>query len=161
MTSTITLTPSQNIDTLWVVRDRVRFSGYLEGTPVVVLEVQIPSGSGTPLHRHASPEFFRVLSGEVTFTTLQDGEEQRLVARAGDVLNVPSDVPHGYTNTGNAPAEVLVVIDRSMEAFFREVGTKRPGFGPPTPEELALVGAACAKHGISFVETASSTLHVA
>lgn len=150
---TITLTPSHNIETLWVVRDRVRFSGRLPGTQTIMLEVQVPPGAGTPPHRHASPELFRVLSGEVTFTTVQDGHEQRTVAHAGDVLSVPSNVPHGYINSGNEPADLLVLLDQTMEAFFREVGSPTPGFGPPSPEELARVEVACAKHGVKFVQT--------
>lgn len=156
MTGTITLTPSQDVETLWVIRDRVRFGGHLDGTPVTLLEVEVPPGSGTPLHRHASPEIFRVLSGEVTFTTVENGREKHMVARAGDVLNVPSQVPHGYRNAGGMPAEVLVVLDRAMEAFFREIGTQAPGFGPPSPEEMARIGTACARHGIFFVDIPSA-----
>jgi len=152
MTSAVSLTASKDINTIWVVRDRVRFSGQLEGTPVVMLEVQVPPGAGTPLHRHASPELFRVLSGEVVFTTFENGAERRMVGRPGDVLSVPSNAPHGYVNMSSEPAELLVVLDRAMEAFFRDIGSEVPGSGPPTPEEMERVIAACAKHGVSFVE---------
>jgi quercetin dioxygenase-like cupin family protein len=155
MTDTIMLTPSRNMSTLWVVRDRVRFGGHLHHTPFVILEVQVPPGAGTPLHQHASPELFRVLSGEITFTTLKDGIEHRMIGRAGDVLSVPSNEPHGYINASDAAAEMLVILDRTMWAFFGEIGSEAPGFGPPTQEELARIWAACAKYGISFVETTS------
>lgn len=53
-------------DTLWVVADRIRFLGGLPGSPLHLLEVEVPPGSGTPPHRHPAAEMFYVVSGELT-----------------------------------------------------------------------------------------------
>ena len=148
---TVSLTEAAGVETFWVMQDRIRVAGALPGTEVVVVEVTVPPGAGTPLHRHASPELFRVLSGRIDFLTLEDGAERRLRAGPGDVLRVPSQAPHGYLNAGETPAEILVVLDRGMEAFFRDIGTAEPTQGPPTPDDLVRLGAACARHGIGFV----------
>ncbi len=147
----VTLTTAEQAETLWVMADRVRFAGALPGTDIVAAEVRVPPGAGTPMHSHASPELFRVLSGALDFVTLEDGQERRLRAGAGDVLRVAPHAPHGYANRGEVPAEVLVVVDRSMEAFFRDIGTTEPAKGPPTPQDFVRIGAACARHGIAFV----------
>ncbi|PWS38019.1 cupin domain-containing protein [Falsiroseomonas bella] len=145
--SAVTLLPASAAESLYVMGDRLRFAGALPPGDVVLLEVEVPPGSGTPLHRHASPELFRVLEGEVTFAT---GEGSR-VAVAGDVLSVASDAPHGYANPSTAPARMLVVLDRAMAAFFREIGSPAPMDGPPGPEDFARIGAACARHGITLL----------
>jgi len=150
---TVTLTKADQVETLWVLADRVRFAGSLPGTDVVVAEVTVPPRAGTPMHSHASPEMFRVLSGVLEFRTLENGQEKPLRAGPGDVLRVAPHAPHGYANAGEAPAEVLVVLDRTMEAFFRDIGSAEPMQGPPSPEDFARIGAACAKHGIAFVDT--------
>lgn len=148
----VTLTRAEAFEPLWVMADRLRFAGALPGTDYVVAEVTVPPGSGTPLHRHASPELFRVLSGALDFTTVEDGVARVMRAGPGDVLRVAPHAPHGYANGGTTPAEVLVVLDRGMEAFFREIGGAEPAKGPPGPQDFARIGAACARHGIAFVE---------
>lgn len=152
MTLTMHVTTREEADALWVVRDRVRFMGELDGTELAVLEVEVPPGSGTPPHRHASPEIFRVLSGELTFGRFGDGPPAMTTAAAGTVVTVPGHVPHNYQNAGTAPATMLVVVERSMAAFFRDLGrTAAPPAAPPGEAELAEVLAACARHGITIL----------
>jgi gentisate 1,2-dioxygenase len=119
----------------------------------------VPPGSGTPLHFHASPEVFRVVSGELEFSTLDGGGRPRRVhAAAGDVVSVPSGTPHGYANGGGAPAVVLAVFDGTMERFFRAAGAPACGgrapAGPPSAEEVARVMAAARAHGIRILDRA-------
>lgn len=151
MTKTARLHRVAEAEIVWVLGDRLRFAGALPGTPHVMIEVEVPPGSGVPPHRHASPELFRVLAGQVVFTAFEDGAPRRLTAEEGDVLGVPGDVPHGYANEGAAPARLLVVVDRAMEAFFRDVGAPHPPAGPPDEAAISRLMAACARHGISFV----------
>lgn len=152
MSSTIGIVRGADADAVWVVRDRVRFMGEVAGSDLAVLEVEVPPGSGTPPHRHASPEIFRVLSGELTFGLFDDGPPTLTAAGAGTVVTVPSDVPHNYQNAGAAPASMLVVVERSMAAFFRDLGRRdAPPAGPPSDDEIAAVMAACARHGIRIL----------
>lgn len=155
MPAAVTLTTPAQAETVWVVRDRIRFMGEVPGTDLALLEVEVPPGSGTPPHRHASPEVFRVLTGEVTFAIFEPGPPREVVAGAGSVVTVPTNVPHNYRNAGGGPATMLVVVDRSMTAFFRDLGrTEIPAGGPPSEAEIANVLAACARHGITILQGA-------
>jgi quercetin dioxygenase-like cupin family protein len=152
MPATIRITHAAEAETRWVVRDRIRFMGEVEGTELHVVEVEVPPSSGTPPHVHASPEIFRVLEGEITFGLFEGGPPRHVIAGAGTVVTVPSRVPHNYQNSGGVPARMLVVLERSMAEFFRAVGrVETPPAGPPSAEEIAAVIAACARHGITLL----------
>lgn len=152
MTTTMHVTRPKEADALWVVRDRVHFMGELDGTDLAVLEVEVPPGSGTPPHVHASPEIFRVLSGELAFGRFSDAQPSEVLAGAGTVVTVPSGLPHNYRNPGPTPASMLVVVERSMRDFFLDVGRpETPPAGPPTDAEIEAMLAACARHGIEIL----------
>lgn len=152
MPSSITMITEADADSLWVVRDRIRFLGELAGTALSLVEVEVPPGSGTPPHTHDSPELFRVLSGTVTFGRFDDGPPSFVEAGPGSVVNVPPRVPHNYQNAGSSAALMLVALDRSMVAFFRDLGrSDAPPTGAPSGEEIAAVMSACARHGITVL----------
>lgn len=152
MSADLTVVRPHEAESVWVIRDRVRFMGEVPGTDLAVIEVEVPPGSGTPPHRHASPEVFHVLEGEITFGRFGDGPPRFVPAGPGTVASVPSRVPHQYQNTGPVPARMLVVIDRSMAAFFRDLGrAEAPPAGPPSDAEIAAVMAACARHDIQML----------
>jgi quercetin dioxygenase-like cupin family protein len=157
MTPTVQIVRNAEADTLWVVRDRIRFMGEVANTDLSVLEVEVPPGSGTPPHIHASPEIFRILAGEITFGIFTDGPPSEAVAGAGTVVTVPPRAPHAYRNASAAPATMLVVVERSMADFFRDLGRREtPPAGPPSEAEIAEVMAACARHDIAILGGAPS-----
>ena len=80
--------------------------GEVGDTDLAVLEVEVPPGSGTPPHVHASPEIFRVLEGEIGFGLFDGGAPREVVPGADSVVTVPSRVPHSYRNAGAAPATI-------------------------------------------------------
>lgn len=136
----------------WVVRDRVSFLGAVPGSDWVLLEVEVPPGSGTPPHRHESPEVFHVLEGELHIGLLDEQPPREVVAQPGAVVSLPAGVAHNYRNASRAPARTLVIADRSMEAFFQDLGrAEAPAGGPPSEEELTAVRVACARHRIEIL----------
>ncbi|WP_246569383.1 cupin domain-containing protein [Rhizobium bangladeshense] len=141
-------------DALWVVRDKVQFMGEVPEKGLSILEVTVPPGSGTPPHKHQSVEIFRVLSGEITFTVFDSVPPSQMVAGPGDVLILRSFQPHNYANTGSLPAQMIAVVEDSMNHFFRDVGQSEvPPDGPPSAEEIGAVLAACQRHGIEILGT--------
>lgn len=66
------------------------------GAGLCLIFVDAEPGDGPKLHKHAYEEVFITLEGEATFRV--DGKE--VVAGPNDVLIVPPDTPHGFTNTG-------------------------------------------------------------
>ena len=152
MSAMLRVTRPTEAETVWVVRDRLRFMGALDGTNLCVFEVEVPPGSATPPHIHDSPEIFRVTSGELTFGRFGGGPPLMQKAPAGTVVTVPSRLPHNYANEGPGPASMLVIAERSMDAFFRDLGrTSAPPAAPPSAEEIAEIMAACARHGIELL----------
>ena len=66
------------------------------GAGVCLIFVDAPPGGGPSLHKHPYEEVFITLEGEATFVV--DGKE--VVAGPDDVLIVPPETPHGFTNSG-------------------------------------------------------------
>jgi quercetin dioxygenase-like cupin family protein len=153
MTSTTTtIIPADRIEHLWVLTDRVSLLGALPGTATHLIEVEIPPGSGTPPHTHASPELFRVTEGEVTFGLFGDGPPRESTLGPGGVAAIGPHTAHNYTNRGPRPARMTVMLDATMIAFFRDLGRpEAPPPGPPSEAAIAAVMAACARHGIAML----------
>lgn len=152
MTDTIAITPPEGAETLWVLRDRLRFMGEVAGTDLAMIEVEVPPGSGTPPHCHKSPEILRVQTGTIAFGLFGDGPPREVPAGPGTVVTVAPNAAHDYRNPGPDPATMSVVIDTRMIAFFRDIGRREPPPAAPLgPEEIAAVAAACGRHGITLL----------
>jgi quercetin dioxygenase-like cupin family protein len=152
MTATVSVQKSNPASGLWVIRDRVRFLGDVPRPGFALLEVTVPPGSGTPPHRHASPEIFHVVEGEISVGTFEEARPSFTIAGQGDSVSIASNVPHNYQNAGTSPARMLVVVDDRMAAFFQEAGqTAEPPQGPPTPDEIGRIMSVCGRHGIEVL----------
>lgn len=140
-------------DALWVVADRIRFLGGLPGSDLAMIEVAVPTGSGTPPHSHASAEMFYVTSGQLTLRLFaSEGEPPTVVAAGpGEVVRIPSHMPHNYANEGSEPVKMVVLLEPAMIAFFRDIGTETPQDTP----DCARLGAAMEKHGITVLGMAA------
>ena len=141
------VTTPESGETLWVVADRIRFLGGIAGSGLELIEVEIPPGSGTPPHTHASPEMFYVTEGEVTVRRFAaDGPPEVAVGGPGTTIRIGSMVPHNYSNESDRPARMLVLLEPSMTAFFRDIGTSEP-----QAPDLARIGSAMQRHGIAML----------
>ncbi len=139
-------------DALWVVGDRIRFLGGLPGSGLELIEVDVPAGSGTPPHSHASAEMFYIVSGELTVRLFPEGAPPAAVtAGPGEAVRIPPHVPHHYANESGGPAKMVVLLEPSMIAFFRDVGTDTRQDQP----DFARLGAAMARHGIVVLTRAA------
>jgi len=81
------------------------------GLGACVIFVDAPPGRGPSPHTHPYEEILIVLEGEVTLTA----GDRELVAGPGDVVIVPADTPHAFTNTGDGP---LRQIDIHLSPSF-------------------------------------------
>jgi quercetin dioxygenase-like cupin family protein len=148
----IYVTTNEDGEARWVIADRVRFLGGIAGEQLELIEVEIPPGSGTPPHSHASPELFYVIDGVITIRHFPaDKPPVVIAAAAGTSVRVDGHTPHNYVNESGSPARMLVLIEPSMTAFFREIGTAEPQVAP----DFARIGAAMQRHGIEALQMAS------
>jgi quercetin dioxygenase-like cupin family protein len=132
---------------VWVVGDHIRFRGGLAGSDLQMIEVEVPVGSGTPPHRHASAEMFYVIDGTLTVGCFPEAGAPTMVeAGKGSTIRIESWAAHNYSNTGDKPVQMLVMIEPSMIAFFKDVGTAEPQSQP----DFGRIGAAMQAHGIEM-----------
>ncbi|MGI3901580.1 MAG: cupin domain-containing protein [Janthinobacterium lividum] len=107
-----------------------------------LLEVTVPAGEGTPLHRHErEDEFFQVLAGRVAFSC---GEDHVELMEGGSIF-LPRGIPHRFSNLGDDPARLLVIVTPGgFEGFFGAVADQRVS----GPKELAGLAAT---YGLTFL----------
>lgn len=150
---TLDVTAPGGGDALWVVADRIRFLGGLPGSELELIEVEVPPGSGTPPHSHASAEMFYIVEGALTVRQFPAAAEppSAVTAGPGTRIRIASGVPHSYANEGAVPVKMLVLIEPQMIAFFRDIGTAEPQEQP----DFARIGAAMERHGISVLSMAA------
>lgn len=68
---------------------------FFTGERITMAFVKLDAGCVVPLHRHESEQFSYAISGALRFR-IHDGRigGEELVLRAGELLEIPSNVPH-------------------------------------------------------------------
>jgi len=98
--------PIVDLDDLPHTEHAHEFVGAEHGdVPFSIILVHSAPGEGPRVHRHPYPEVFIVESGEATFRL---GDE-RVVVTAGHVVVGPSNVPHGFKNTGTGELRLTAI----------------------------------------------------
>lgn len=110
-----------------------------------LIDMHVPPGGGPKPHRHQFEELFHLLEGELELTFR--GEMR--VVRAGEVVNIPANAPHGFVNRADRPARMLCLCaPAGQEEFFRAMGTpasaRTEPAPPPDPGALAEMAAKAA-----------------
>ena len=65
----------------------------ITGERMMLAQVYLEKGCIVPRHSHENEQLTYILEGSLRFWIGEDGEEE-LVIRAGQVLHIPSNVPH-------------------------------------------------------------------
>jgi mannose-6-phosphate isomerase-like protein (cupin superfamily) len=81
------------------------------GLGACIIFVDAPPGRGPSPHTHPYEEVLVILDGEASVMA----GERELVVGAGDVVIVPANTPHAFTNTGGGP---LRQIDIHLSPSF-------------------------------------------
>jgi quercetin dioxygenase-like cupin family protein len=140
------------VETLDVLGPTVEFLTPVDGDADApcLIRGSIPAHGFVPLHSHADPETFLVISGELS--GLIGGAW--VPVRPGDVFHVPPNAKHAWRNDSDTPAVSAIVTRARIARFFREVvdgppdGTvgrflavsERYGYWNASPEENAAIG---------------------
>jgi quercetin dioxygenase-like cupin family protein len=75
------------------------------GASISLILDESDAGGGPRLHRHPYDETWVVIEGSLTF---QAGDE-RFAARPGDIVVVPPDTPHRFTNDGPGTSRLVCI----------------------------------------------------
>jgi quercetin dioxygenase-like cupin family protein len=108
----------------------------------------IPPGVAIPMHSHADVEDFIVVKGQVAGLQVGPSGHQWVIGNVGDLLHVPSGVPHAWRNDTQEPVELLIFTTPKLGRFFKEIG--RPitsASAPVLPEDIGHFMAVCAQYG--------------
>ncbi len=96
-----------------------------------VIDMHIPPGGGLPPHRHDFEETFIILEGEIVATF----RGEKLVVKAGDTVNIPSNAPHQFHNASSSPVRLLCICSPAgQENFFQQVGVPVESRTTPPPK---------------------------
>ena len=65
----------------------------ITGDGIMLAHVYLKKGCLVPKHAHENEQFTYIIEGALRFWIGEDGKEE-LVVRAGEVLHIPSNLPH-------------------------------------------------------------------
>ena|SRR5690349_20727133 len=107
------------------------------------------AGAASPAHvHHREEEYFFVVEGEARLLV---GDE-RIDARAGDLVVLPRDVPHAYLITSPTARLIGMACPGGFESFFSELATPVVDGEPPAaPPDVSDMVRAAAARGIDLV----------
>ena len=82
----------------WEDMPRERVTAQIErriitGDDMMIAHVYLEKGSVVPKHQHVNEQITYIISGALHFRIGEDGAEE-IVVGAGEVLHIPSNVPH-------------------------------------------------------------------
>lgn len=82
----------------WEEMPREKVSAMLDrrlitGDRMMLAHVYLKKGCVVPKHHHENEQFTYILQGALRFW-IGDDEKEEVVVRAGEVLHIPSNVPH-------------------------------------------------------------------
>jgi quercetin dioxygenase-like cupin family protein len=113
-------------------RDRLvdlRLTGAATGDRISLVEIEMPAGASTPLHRQPfDDETLYILDGNLTVHL--DGEEQ--TAGAGAVVFIPRETPHALLAT-ETTRMLVFGIPAGQERYFRALSVPAPERELPPP----------------------------
>jgi quercetin dioxygenase-like cupin family protein len=114
-----------------------------------VVELVLPPGTATPLHRHlADEESFVVLYGEVV---CQAGDRAPVRIGAGGFIHIPAGMSHALEVPAGGAARVLNITTPGHERFIREAGAPGGRDEPATPQDEARFVAAADAHATEIM----------
>ena len=82
----------------WEAMPREKVSAMLDrrlitGDRIMLAHVYLKKGCVVPKHSHENEQFTYILEGALRFW-IGEGEKEEVVVRAGEVLHIPSNLPH-------------------------------------------------------------------
>lgn len=147
----ISIDPANSVDILGITVTPLVTTKDTDGL-FGVHEVIVPPGAGIPPHTHPFVEFFFAIEGELTLLLERDGEVHPVTLNANQAGLVPPNALHGFTNSSNKPARLLINSTADLEGFFQEAGipTASATHLPPSMDDVRRVLAIAQKHGQVF-----------
>jgi quercetin dioxygenase-like cupin family protein len=128
---------------------RVKSAGEWSGGGFSLVEVAMPQGRATGLHRDPSHETFHILEGELLFHV--DGEE--MAATVGHTIAIPRGAVHAFISVAPLARFLVLNVPGTHDAFFRDGGVpaESDDFDSAPPPDLERTAASAQRHGVEFL----------
>ena len=138
-------------ETLWFAgaHQTIKHPGDWSNGKFSLVEVSVPRGRATPLHRDPSDETFYILEGELLFFV--DGSER--LARPGDTISLTQGVPHAFVASSDVARFLVLNTPGTHDRYFRDGGepaTHKDLGNAPDPD-YDRIEASNQKHGIEIL----------
>jgi len=138
-------------ETLWFAgaQQTIKHPGDWSDGKFSLVEVSVPRGRATPLHRDPSDETFYILDGTVLFHI--DGTEH--LANTGDTISLKQGVPHAFIVSSDLARFLVLNTPGTHDRYFRDGGepaTHRDFNRAPAPDHNR-IEASNQKHGIDIL----------
>ena len=131
-----------------------KVKGEHTGYAFSMYEQILKPGEGVPLHCHACAEVFYVLSGNVDFLRLSDGENHEwLRCSSGETLLVPINALHAFYNRTHEDARLLSISTHLHQAFLDAIveSDEIVSFSSLTPSQAMMrVGEIAQRYDVHF-----------
>jgi mannose-6-phosphate isomerase-like protein (cupin superfamily) len=121
--------------------------------------VSTPGGGPAFLHTHMPQETFWILEGEYeVYGRDENGGKYAIPARAGSMVHVPGNVPHGFRNVGDSTGKLIALYAPvgPQFAFFNDIGVPMDSStdAPPTDQmpSVQTVLEVFARHDMHLLE---------
>ncbi len=152
MSNSFVKAPAQaSAKVFFVLGDRIERRARLQGAWLNIFDITVPTGNGTPLHRHASPEVFRIIEGRLTIRRATENGIEELEATAGDIVHIEANQAHAYSNPGPEAAIFSAIVDSEMAEFLETAGSQEAPKATPSTETMERMRAAANAHGITIL----------
>ena len=138
-------------ETLWFAgaHQTVKHPGAWSDGGFSLVEVTVPRGRATPLHRDPSDETFYLLDGDMLFHA--DGSDH--AAHAGDTISIAQGTAHAFTATSETARFLVFNTPGTHDSYFRDGGEPAASrdLNDAPPADLERIQASNHKHGIEFL----------
>jgi quercetin dioxygenase-like cupin family protein len=94
-----------------------------------VIRGTIPPHVSVPLHSHADPESFYLLSGEAEALVETAGEPQWQTLGPGDFIHIPGGAKHAWRNPSIETALMLITCTAKLGRALEEMGKATTEYG--------------------------------
>lgn len=67
---------------------------FITGSQAMMARIELKKGCVVPRHSHANEQIAWIAEGALIFLLGEEGAEERIIVRTGEVLVIPAGVPH-------------------------------------------------------------------
>jgi quercetin dioxygenase-like cupin family protein len=128
------LIESERVAAINVLGPTIQFLTSLEETSApCIMRGTIPPAASIPLHSHAAPETFMLISGAVEGLVVSGDDFRWVAVDPGRIFHGPPNAKHAWRNRGHVPAVMPVISTSRMGRFFQELGKRAAGGAPAAP----------------------------